>query len=200
MTRPERIDFGSRGSYLAESLPPMSDAHARFRSSLAAHVAEVLTGDETAWMESHARECAACAGLLSRIRDRLPEAMANAGHAPVSLLERWVRAPAQLTALERELLRRHLAECDTCREEAGVIAELSGVAPVAVLPWTARRRRRWALGGGLVAAATLLAVFSVQLRDRSRSGTSGEPSPSLPSPSTRGEMIPSPRVVRTVSL
>jgi hypothetical protein len=112
----------------------MSDAHLRFRGAAAAHLAEVLPGEEAAWMESHAAGCAHCSKLLARVQPLLRTLSYEAGHAPVSLLERWVLSPEELTPLERALLEHHFAECALCRDDALEMARLAGI------PRTAPRR------------------------------------------------------------
>jgi hypothetical protein len=96
--------------------PTMTDPHLRFRSLAAEYLAEVLPPDESAWMDSHLEECADCAVLLQRVRTRLPGLAHDAGHLPVSILDRWLHSPDEFTPFERELVERHLARCERCRE------------------------------------------------------------------------------------
>jgi len=94
----------------------MTDPHLQFRSLAAEYLAEVLPPDESAWMDSHLKECADCAVLLQRVRTRLPGLAHDAGHLPVSILEPWPHSRDEFTPLERELVERHLARCERCRE------------------------------------------------------------------------------------
>jgi len=123
----------------------MSDAHLRFRGAAAAHLAEALPDEEAAWMESHAAGCAHCARLLERVRPLLPTLPYEAGHAPVSLLERWVWTPEEMTPLERALLEHHLAECPLCRDDALEMARLAGIQRTAPRRTAARQVPRPAI-------------------------------------------------------
>ena len=113
----------------------MNDAHLRFRDGAAAHLTEVLPDEAAAWMESHAAGCARCSRLLEHVRPLLPTLPYEAGHAPVSLLERWIWTPDELTPLERTLLEHHLDECALCRDDALEMARLAWIARTA--PWRA---------------------------------------------------------------
>jgi len=139
----------------------VTDPHARFRDLLAGHLAEVLPAEDEAWVASHAAACDACAALRERVLARLPAVADDAGHAPVELLERWVRTPGDFTPLERRLLEGHLAACETCRGDAEELSRALGVTPLA--PWSRSRPggtlRRVVLG--VAVAASLVAVFLV---------------------------------------
>ncbi len=157
----------------------MADAHERFQAALAAHLAEVLPEEESAWMEAHAAECDACRDLLERVRARLSEASGESGHAPAALLSAWLRERDAFTPLERTLLERHLAGCEECRadlEEMAALARLPLPSAAAV-----RRPRRWLGygGAGLVVAAAILVVFLI--RDREPAAPPGRGTPREPS-------------------
>ena len=165
----------------------MTDAHERFRSRLAESLAGLLPEAEAAWMDAHAAECAECTELLMRMRARLPALAVDAEHAPVSLLENWVRAPGKLTALERELLERHLDACDSCREEARELASLAGLAPPRI-----RVPHHWRgpLGAGFAAAAVLTAIFAVRLSEHTSPPVQVRPQPVAPAEPAPAEPLP----------
>jgi len=136
----------------------MHDDHARFRAQLAGHLAEVLSAEDSAWMESHAAACAECRSLLERVEARLPEFAADAGHAPPALLSAWLREPGAFTPLERELLRRHLASCAECRAELEEMATFAKLPTPVFQPARARGTWRGFGAAGLIAAAALVAM------------------------------------------
>jgi hypothetical protein len=139
----------------------MSDVHKRFHANAAAYLAEVLPDTEAAWMDAHTTECKACADLLARVRARLPELAHDGGHAPVSVLERWVHSPGEFTPLELELVERHFAECDVCRDDAMEMAQLAGVVRIVPRRVATQRPTRRTLTSRLVAAAALAVVVAV---------------------------------------
>lgn len=143
----------------------MRDDHERFQAQLAGHLAEVLSPEESAWTTEHASACDACRGLLERVKARLPEFSADAGHAPPALLSAWLREPGGFTPLERELLVRHLADCEACRADLVEMAQFAGLP--APLTMAAREPRHWRGYGaaGLVAAAALIAVVVTRFRE-----------------------------------
>jgi len=177
----------------------VTDPHARFRELLAGHLAEVLPAEDEAWVESHAAGCDACAALRERVRARLPAVADDAGHAPVELLERWVRAPGDFTPLERRLLERHLAGCETCRGDAEELARALGVTPLVPSP---RSRpgdtlRRAMLG--VAVAASLVAVFLVGRLDHVAPTAPGTRSaPPAPARTRPAAPAPSPETRRLV--
>jgi len=75
-------------------------------------------------MTAHAVACAGCAASLGRVRARIQALRIDAEHAPIPLLERWIRAPRDLALLERELLRRHVTHCAGCRADVVEMARL----------------------------------------------------------------------------
>lgn len=157
----------------------MSDLHDRFRASLAAHLAEVLSEDESAWMEAHARECAECAGLLERVRERLPGLELDGGHAPAALIARWIRSSPELTPLERELVERHLAECEVCRGDAEEMSKLAGlpaVLPLRTGPKVPAHSSLLVRVAASAAVIAVVAVIAVQLTGRRETRLAG-PSP-----------------------
>jgi hypothetical protein len=140
----------------------MRDDHGRFRSLLAAYLAEVLPDEDGAWLEQHVAACPSCAGLIERVRRRLPELAHDGGHIPVSLLERWALEPGSMTPLERELVRRHVADCEICRGDAEeLIAAAGRPGQRAGAEPRAATLRRWVVPTA-AAAAVLLLVFLVR--------------------------------------
>ena len=179
----------------------MSDAHERFHANAAAYLADVLPDIEASWMDAHAAECKDCADLLSRVRTRLPGLKYEGGHAPVSVLERWAHSPEEFTPLERELVMRHLAECELCRGDAKEMMDLAGIARVVPAPVAARGPSRRALTTALVAAAALAVVFAVRLiswRSPSAPARSNPPS-GVPTPNSTGIAPPPPTMVSGAS-
>ena len=172
----------------------MTDPHVRFRALAAAYLAEVLPPHESMWMDTHLQECADCATLLERVRRRLPELAHDAGHLPVSVLERRVESPDEFTELERELVEHHLAGCERCRAEVEEMESLAGVEHAVTVPVHAHDMRPRALGWGLpvwvpvAAAAVLAAVFLSQLTMSRRANL--RPATITPQVDSSGETVP----------
>jgi hypothetical protein len=164
----------------------MSDPHGKFRSMVAAYLADLLTPDEVAWMDSHSQECAACAELLQRVRTRLPELATEAQHLPVSMLEHWVHSHEEFTPLERQLVEHHLRRCEQCRAEVTEMAKLAGkslVSPMGAKRVTPRRR---ALTSAVAIAAGLVAVFAVRFAYLRSASAPTPPIRSAPAPGPPG--------------
>ena len=155
--------------------PVTSDPHARFLTSLAAHLAELLPADETEWMEAHAGACEQCGTLLTRGRTGLVELGAGGVHVPARMLTSFLVEPDVLTPLERELVGRHLKSCADCRQDMEEMARAAGVPP--------RLNARGASGnegGGtgtilVLLAAALLTAFMLW-----RQASRAPPHPSAP--------------------
>lgn len=130
----------------------MAERHDRFRERLPGWVGEWLPAEDAAWCEAHARECAECAALAEWLRGRLPALADEAGHVPVSALEQLRARPDTLTALERELVERHLAGCELCRGDAEAIPAVARVVPM-------RRVHDWRWWGATAAVAAALVMF-----------------------------------------
>ncbi len=138
------------------------DAHARVSALLGDYLLDLLDAPESALVESHARECAACGKLLAMARARRADWWEGTGHATVRLLSVYAATPEALSTSERELVARHLERCEECREDLDALA--SGAAsPVHAEedPKAAVSRPHglvWAFAGGL-AAVLLVFVF-----------------------------------------
>jgi hypothetical protein len=147
----------------------MTNRHERFRSLLPAYLNDLLPAGDAAWLDAHAAECESCRALLERVRARLPELGADAGHAPARALEVWVYAADSFTPLERELVGRHLAGCSACRGDAEAIARGAGLAFVlpAAEPPRVHGWRAWG-AAGLIAAAGLVAMLATHALDPSQ--------------------------------
>src|SRR5262245_48021767 len=105
------------------------------------------------WMAAHAGECADCGDLLSRSRARLAELGSSGVHIPMKMLSGFLLEPDQLTALERELVARHLKSCDSCRMDMEEMARAAGVPPRMKGPGT--------LGGGWSGVGVILVAIAV---------------------------------------
>jgi len=79
---------------------------------LLAYSVGLLPGDQMLDLEQHLRSCTECRARLASLR---PPAGAEAGHLPASLVATWPRSSRLLAGLERELVARHLHDCESCR-------------------------------------------------------------------------------------
>ncbi len=80
----------------------------------------------------------------------------DAGHVPAAMLARWGSAGRDLRGLERTLVRSHLDDCESCREELDVLGLMGRreLAPVVAGP----RWMPW-MGGAALGVAATLAFF-----------------------------------------
>lgn len=108
-------------------MSPGGDEHDWARVRFAAYAAGLLERAAASRLERHATHCDTCrgelAGLLAPDADR-------GRHIPDALISRWPRAMSELRGLQRELVRRHLVQCQECRtvlRQMGQVAELPRV-------------------------------------------------------------------------
>jgi len=167
----------------AEEQQVTGDQHERFRAGVAAHLAGLLSPEESAWMDAHDKECAECGELMSRAQARMGELRSGEAHIPVAMLSTFLRVPNDLTPLERELVGRHLKSCEACRKDMEEMARFAGIPP--------RMKAPGASGGGwggmgtasVLAAAAVVAVIGLWLQARHPPPTpSAPPVAAIPSP------------------
>jgi len=122
---------------------------------LLAYSVGLLPGDQMLDLEQHLRSCTECRARLASLR---PTAGAEAGHLPASLVATWPRSSRLLAGLERELVARHLHDCESCRASL-VFAGHDPVFAAPPAPAAPRRAvRSWgAWIGALVVLGTLAA-------------------------------------------
>jgi len=139
-----------------------SDVHARFRNRIALVEVGLLTEAESEAFRTHAADCASCREAWEAYSGEPGEpADETTGHVPAALLARW-HTGTDLSALERELVERHLASCEACREDLALVRSRASEPPGAVLRLDRHRRRAWfqgAAAGALVAAAAMAIVL-----------------------------------------
>lgn len=153
-------------------------------------------------MESHVADCDSCQEAAATMRERV---LADFGHLPSSLLTAWATRSGQLEGLQRELTRRHLSSCDSCRQllmdfgHEPVLPRIEALEAndrvMALLPPAESQREharppvpiqshsRWRdlfrggfVGAGLAAAAAAL-VFAINPFSRGTGGDTPAPSP-----------------------
>ena len=142
---------------------------------LLAYGAGILTEGVTLELEQHLRSCTECRTRLAAIR---PPAGSDPRHLPASLVATWPRSSRLLVGIERELVVRHLHQCELCRASL----EFAGHPPVLAAPvhtarpLLARLGRRWTgwawavgvTGAVAGAAAWLLGNPAASLKDSTR--------------------------------
>lgn len=119
-----------------------------------------LTADERSEIVAHLASCAACRQALDATREA---AAIFAAHPPAAALVDYALG-LPLDFGSRELLERHLGQCDACREELElVVSERSGVTPEAESAAVALRSRVAAPrpGPGWFATLALAASLAV---------------------------------------
>jgi putative zinc finger protein len=160
-----------------------ADAHARFQVGLSAHLAGVLPPEETAWMETHAGECADCRSLLGRGQAVFERLGASGVHIPARMLSSFLLEPNDLTPLERELVGRHLESCAECRQDMEEMARAAGVPPRLKAPGASGGG--WGGVGAVLAAAAVVAAIVVWRQAR-------HPPPAPPAPPIAAIPAPTP--------
>ncbi|MEQ1831633.1 MAG: zf-HC2 domain-containing protein [Candidatus Eisenbacteria bacterium] len=140
-------------------------------SRLTSFAAGLLPENDMLAMQEHLDSCATCTARLAPVRaaDRN-----EAGHLPASLVATWNRSARRLSTHERDLVRRHLERCDSCRQTlvfAGHTPELPELPTTVVrspkrTPMT--NLRQWAFGVSAVAAAAAVWMLVVQPAMRPR--------------------------------
>lgn len=154
-----------------------ADPHAVFRNRLLLQDAGLLTEAEEASLAAHADGCAACREIRDTHAAEASAGEGASGHIPSAILARWDRAAPSFQGLEREVLVRHLASCESCRRDLIAVGQdpalLVDADPSAGTPEdttdTTRiyridsraRRRFWlqgALAGFAVAAAAAIVL------------------------------------------
>lgn len=166
-------------------------AHSDVRARIPYFAVGILDETDTSLIEDHLRGCAECRATLEQTCAAIAQ---DDGHLPEEWLIHWDRKSRELEGLQRELTRRHLGECSSCRElmrdfghdpelphvesleaNARVMALLPSVAQVQSQPAEKPSRPTRAIvpgwvygafaGGGIVAAAAaFLLVASPGLR------------------------------------
>jgi hypothetical protein len=152
------------------------DPHAVFRNRLLLHDAGLLTEEEEAAQEAHAQACAECREIRDAHAAEEGAGERAGGHIPSAILARWDRAAPSFRGLEREVLARHLAFCESCRRDLETVghdpALLVGADPSPGTPEDttdttriyridSRARRRFWLQGALAGAALAAAAAIV---------------------------------------
>lgn len=145
-------------------MSPRAD-HDKLRKRLPLFDAGLLTEEEETELLEHARDCDVCREILETLQADSPDGDAADGHIPSALLARWDRVRVAVHGLERELLARHLARCDSCRRELALLGHdpaLESVPPakVVALP-SGPRWGAWLQGAAVGAALAAAAVFIV---------------------------------------
>lgn len=158
------------------------DDHRELLKQISLLDAGLLTEEEETAVLDHSRTCAGCREVLNLLAAEKGEKPEAPGHIPSAILARWDRMKSTVHGLERELLERHLAGCESCRQELDLLAEetvagqegaSSGGGVLRLDPHL--RRRAWfqgAVAGAALAAAAVLVVLR------------------LPSPDTGPETLP----------
>lgn len=96
---------------------PSEAAHSWTRRRLVAFAARLLDDVDEQRFRRHLDGCGSCWFALGAITEDPRPEEARDGHIPASVLARWERAGDDLAGLERALVRRHLARCESCRED-----------------------------------------------------------------------------------
>jgi hypothetical protein len=138
--------------------------HLWFRDRLEALAAGILDPDEERRISEHLASCPECREAAPGASIGEPGA-GRGEHVSASVLVRWPRIAASMSALERGLVEHHLARCEACREDlrlaaAAMTAHGPGGPEERKRPWLRIRREIW-LGGwaiGATAAAAALAI------------------------------------------
>ena len=103
--------------------------------------AGILAEGETLEVEQHLRSCTECRTRLAAIR---PPAGSDPRHLPASLVATWPRSSRLLVGAERELVVRHLHQCELCRASLEFVGHPQVLAsPHAAPSRFARLGRRW---------------------------------------------------------
>ena len=154
----------------------LSRSHEWVARRLLAYGAGLLPESETMDVEQHVRSCPECRTRLASAR---PTAGSDPRHLPASLVATWPRSSRRLAGAERDLVARHLHQCELCRASL----EFAGHAPVLPVvrrPVPPRRARAgfsrstwmWALGvtGAVAGAVAWLPAFAPALSGDGASG------------------------------
>jgi hypothetical protein len=99
-------------------MDPMSTearSHEWFASRLKDHAAGLASKTESRAIEAHLESCSICRDRLVMAERAVTAPLA--AHLPGLLIVRWERTQRELKGLERELARRHLKRCESCRRE-----------------------------------------------------------------------------------
>jgi UPF0716 family protein affecting phage T7 exclusion len=109
---------------------------------LLAYGAGILAESETLDVEQHLRSCTECRTRLAAIR---PPAGSDPRHLPASLIATWPRSSRLLVGADRDLVVRHLHQCELCRASLEFVGYSEVLAPPqhAVPSHWARLGRRW---------------------------------------------------------
>jgi hypothetical protein len=109
---------------------------------LLAYGAGILTEGETLDVEQHLRSCTECRTRLAAIR---PPAGSDPRHLPASLIATWPRSSRLLAGADRDLVVRHLHQCELCRASLEFVGFPQSLAPPqhAAPSRLARLGRRW---------------------------------------------------------
>lgn len=158
------------------------DSHTLFQTQLGLRDAGLLTEEEEASLAEHLGGCESCRETIEADSEAGESGEARGEHIPSAMLARWDQVRASAQGLERELLSRHLASCESCREELELVgheamlpgkkeesadipsdgADLDRSARVATL--TPQFRRRAWIQGALAGAVLTAAATAVILR------------------------------------
>ena len=169
--------------------PPLD--HDALRKRIPLFDAGLLTEEEERELLVHARDCDVCREVLEALQADAGDGDAADGHIPSALLARWDRVSGAVHGLERELLARHLARCDSCRRELELLGHEptleSTPTPAVVRLDPGHRHRAWFQGAVVGAALAAAAVFVV-LRAPSPEGIDGGALPWVAPNATRGSV------------
>jgi len=95
--------------------------HSWLRKRLAAYRSGVLSEQEEARFLRHLESCSECRGALAAFAEEAAPIETIEGHLPTGIVARWEEAHQLLRGLERRLVRQHLAECASCRQDLELI-------------------------------------------------------------------------------
>jgi hypothetical protein len=130
---------------------------------LLAYGAGILAEGVTLDVEQHLRSCTECRTRLAAIR---PPSGSDPRHLPASLIATWPRSSRLLEGADRDLVVRHLHQCELCRASL----EFVGYANVLAAPQHAvpsrlarlgRRWTAWAWAVGVIGAVAGAAAWLV---------------------------------------
>jgi len=159
------------------------ELHGWVSGRLEQHGWGLLPEAEAEQLERHLASCADCRAALEEIAAR--RSSARVEHVPAAVLARWPKSRRRLGSLERELVERHLADCEECHTALEVVrsARVPGRPAWGLLrsldvprPWLAA----WAVGA--TAAFVACAILW-------RTGAAP-----APAPASRVPPAPAPRV------
>jgi hypothetical protein len=148
---------------------PSSDSHSRFQTWLGLRAAGLLTDEEEASLADHLGTCESCREIADPASDPAEGIETWSDHIPSAMLARWSQVQASARGLERELLSRHIAACESCREELELIGHDASLLqegeapskPAQVLTLAPRHRTRAWIQGALVGAALSAAAAMI---------------------------------------